>query len=145
MSDNCLVCISVSHSKEECPFASSIICRRCHHRGHWTADCTQSWHEAPTCLEELIPWSERQRWGITSRTPFPLSAPRGSEEALKELDDINRVVIPSTFKELTALLERYNIKVEKVTKPSEESCMKALKKWAISNGKRLVKEIEFTI
>jgi hypothetical protein len=93
----------------------------------------------------MIPWDERQRWGVTSRTPFTPVLARGSEETERELDDINRVIVPTTFKELTALLEKYNIKVEKVTKPSEESCMKALRKWAVANGKRLVKEIEVTL
>lgn len=137
----CPVCRKVHEPDYECPYASSITCRRCHVKGHFTFDCTQTHHEAPTCLEELIPWDQRKRWGITSRTPF-LVSPRGTEETEKELDDINRVVIPNTYKELTAFIEKNNIKVEKNTKASEESCMKALKKWALLNGKRLVKEFD---
>lgn len=140
----CSICkqlqaISVEHDSEGCPFAPDIVCRRCHHRGHLTSACTEVWHEAPTTLEELIPWSERRRWGITSHTPFSPSAPRGSEEALEETPDINELRVPDSFKELTGLLDTLGVKVEKKTKPSEESCMKALKAYAVAHGKRLIK------
>ena len=143
----CSICkllqsISVEHDSEGCPFASDLVCRRCHHNGHLTSTCTEPWYEAPTTLEELIPWSERRRWGITSHTPFSPPVIRGSEESFLETPDINELLVPESFKELTGLLETLGIKVEKKTKPSEESCMKALKAYAVAHGKRLIKSTE---
>ena len=137
-----LLAISVDHDAEGCSFAADIVCRRCHHNGHFASACTQPWHEAPTTLEELIPWSERRRWGITSHTPFSPAVPRGSEQSLQETPDINELRVPDSFKDLTGLLDTLGIKVEKKTKPSEDSCMKALRAYAVAHGKRLVKHAD---
>jgi hypothetical protein len=138
---------SIIHTNNECPLAKSILCRRCHHRGHLTSTCIENWAqwERPTTLEELIPADIRKRYGIISHTVLEFPKPRGSEGTDIELGDINEIVIPDDYKLLKDFIESRNIKVEKVTKPSYQDCIKAISSWGITHGYRIVikNEVQF--
>lgn len=140
----CRICLRIKgkhiiHPTGKCDNAPSILCRRCHHRGHFTADCEEPWPhwEQPTSMEELIPAYLRQRWNITTHTPIESILPRG-EGAEQQLHSINEVVVPKDYKELLEFLEKNNIKVETVTKPPRSNCIKAIKTWGVERGLRVV-------
>lgn len=98
------------------------------HTAHWVR---------PVTLEELIPVTVREMWGITTQTRVSSSRPR-NEQTIHELNVINEVTIPSDYKELQRFIEQNGIKVEKVTKPSVDSCNKAIVSWAARKGLRVV-------
>jgi len=131
---------TILHSNGGCMYASAILCRRCHHRGHFTSDCEESWShwERPTSLEELIPADVKQRLNITTHTSIDFQAPRGAEGTEQELHSMNEVVVPKNYAELLEFLEKNNIKVETVTKPPRSNCIKAVKAWGVERGFRVV-------
>jgi hypothetical protein len=59
-----------------------------------------------------------------------------------ELPDINTIVVPDKFDGLSKFVESHGIKVEKVTKPSYKALLKAVKKWGVANGYRIIQSIE---
>ena len=129
----------IIHGHEGCALGASTLCRRCHHRGHLSADCSAShpqW-ERPTTLEELIPIDIRLRYKINTHTPVSL-APRMSTE----LSDINTVVVPDGFKELSEFVELHGINVEKVTKPGRKALLRAVKAWGVAHGYRIIQMAE---
>ncbi len=130
----------VIHNDDGCPLSSSILCRRCHHRGHLTAQCSENWPqwERPTSLEELIPADVRKRYGIITHTPLSFPNPRGEPGSENELGSINEVVIPDDYGQLKEFIDTHKIKVEKVTKESRSNCMKAVIAWGVSRGYRIV-------
>jgi hypothetical protein len=113
-----------------------------------TSDCTDntftSW-ERPTTLEELIPLSDRLRWGIHSHTPLRFDVVRSD----RELGDINMVVIPNPidpeyYKKLGEFMRDHNIKVDAASKKTKESAtdrVKAIKAWGIAHGYRIVQNL----
>ena len=141
----CILCkkytgATVYHGDAGCEFASSVLCRRCHHRGHLASMCTEAWPqwERPTTLEELIPADLKLRFGIGSSTPLVFNYQRGIEGSETELGDINEIVVPEGYAELKEFIDKHNIKVEKVTKESRAACMKAVRAWGVSRGYRIV-------
>ena len=149
----CTICefyrgANVVHGDDGCPFGKSVLCRRCHHRGHLTSNCTDGdyaqW-ERPTALEELIPVDLRLRWGIHSHTPLRFDAPRTD----RELGDINEVLIPDAsdpefYKKLGEFMRDRSIKVDAASKKTKESAadrMKAIKAWGVSHGYRIVQRL----
>ncbi len=136
----CSLCLKykgkrVVHGDEGCALGASTLCRRCHHRGHLSVDCTAphpQW-DRPTTLEELIPIDIRLRYKINTHTPVALG-PRSPSE----LSDINTVVVPDGFKELSDFVELHGIDVEKVTKPGRKALLRAVKAWGVSRGYRIV-------
>jgi hypothetical protein len=125
----------ISHGDEGCALGASTLCRRCHHRGHLSVDCTAphpQW-ERPTTLEELIPIDIRLRYKINTHTPVSLGLRSDCE-----LSDINTVVVPDGFKELSDFVELHGINVEKVTKPGRKALLRAVKAWGVSRGYRIV-------
>ena len=139
---NCQVFIGkdIIHPNDECPHASSFLCRRCHVRGHLTRNCTENWPqwERPTTFEELIPSDIKLRYGITTSTPICYPKARGEPGTEVELNDINEIVIPEDYNLLNDFAIKNKIKVEKVTKPSLEKCIVAIKHWGVSHGYRIV-------
>ena len=131
---------TVLHSTGGCMYASAILCRRCHHRGHFTSDCEESWShwERPTSLEELIPADVKQRLNIITHTIIDFPTQRGAEGTEQELHSMNEVVVPKNYAELLEFLEKNNIKVETVTKPPRSNCIKAVKAWGVERGFRVV-------
>ena len=130
----------ISHDKDGCPLGKSTLCRRCHHRGHLAVHCTAphpQW-ERPLTLEELIPVDIRLRLGIQTSTLIQFDG----ERAFSELPDINTIVVPDGFKELSEFVEAHGIKVEAVTKPSRKALLKAVKKWGVANGFRIIQNVE---
>lgn len=125
-----------------CPYASAALCRRCHCRGHFAADCEESWPhwERPTSLEELIPADVRARYNITTHTALEFVAPRGAPGTECELSTHSELNIPDNYNDLGALIERYGIKVEKVTKESYPARLKAVIDWGVSHGYRIVEK-----
>jgi hypothetical protein len=142
----CRLCLkykgkSIVHDAEGCSLGASTLCRRCHHRGHLAVDCTAQYPqwERPVTLEELIPIDIRLRLGINTHTSIAYTNP---ERQFSELPDITTIVVPDTFKELSEFVESRGIKVEKVTKPSRKVLMKAVKKWGVANGYRIISNAE---
>lgn len=139
---NCKVFLAkdVLHPNDECPHASSFLCRRCHARGHLTRNCTENWSqwERPTTIEELIPSDIKLRWGITTFTPIHFSKARGEPGTEAELNDINEIFIPEDYNLLNDFAIKNKIKVEKVTKPSLEKCILAIKQWGVAHGFRII-------
>lgn len=127
-----------------CPLAHSMICKRCIQRGHITEACTEDhaqW-ERPTCLEELIPYDVRHRWGLHTITPITFPIPRGSVGTESEIPDINTITIPEEYSDMKELIKEHKIKVEKITKESKSDCIKAIKGWANARGYRCIMEHE---
>lgn len=146
MNSSCRLCLkykgkTIIHDTEGCPLGASTLCRRCHHRGHLSLDCTAphpQW-ERPTTLEELIPLDIRLRYKIATHTPIQYESP---EREHRELSDINTIVVPDGFKELSKFVESHGIAVKKVTKPSSKILLKAVKKWGVSHGYRIIQNVE---
>lgn len=149
MSD-CKLCLkyiglAVIHGETGCEFASSVLCRRCHHRGHLSSMCTEAWPqwERPTTLEELIPVDLKLRFGIATHTPLAFSYERGIEGSETELSDINEIEIPENYIALKEFIDKYNIDgVAKKTKESRAACIEAIKKWAVRRGYRIIMRSE---
>lgn len=146
MTINCLICkkytgLSTSHDDDGCPLAESVLCLRCHGRGHLTSTCTYGvlpqW-ETPLHLEDLIPVETRARFGITTQTAITLTAKRGSKKARHERrSDLHEVVLKDDYTELRDFAKRYNITVDKKTKPDGDEILAAIKTWTVSRGMRL--------
>lgn len=142
MSVNCHLCLkytgkSIVHT-EGCALSKSVICRRCHHRGHLSVDCTAAhpaW-ERPVTLEELIPIDIRLRYKIATKTVINYN----TERDFSELPDITTIEAPpiNDYEGLGAFIKSYGIQVEKVTKDSAKARTKAIKKWAVMMGYRVV-------
>jgi hypothetical protein len=128
---------TVDHGSGGCEFGASTLCRRCHHRGHLTRDCTaKASCEIPTTLEELIPADIRLKYGINTHTTY--DAKYDLEDIVP---DINKIMIPedASYAELGRILEMYKIKVtDKITKETTAARLEALREWAISHGYRIV-------
>ena len=65
---------TLKHSPEYCPIANSRYCGICATYGHTTLKCHDKQalvHRKPTCLEQLIPGSVLDAYGIMSNTPLP--------------------------------------------------------------------------
>ncbi len=90
-------------------------------------------------LEELIPIDIRLRYKINTHTEIAYELP---ERNYDELSDINTIIVPDGFKELSEFVESHGIKVEKVTKPGRKALFKAVKQWAVTNGYRIVQNVE---
>lgn len=130
----------ITHPNDECPQAASFLCRRCHCRGHLTRNCTEMWPqwERPTTYEELIPPDIKMRYGIRTHTLLTFEEKRGAPGTEQELHDSNEIVIPEDYIQLNEFAIKNKIKVEKVTKPSLDKCIEAIKSWGISHGFRIV-------
>ena len=149
--NNCLTTYGevVQHDSAGCPLALSILCRRCHHRGHFTSQCDEQWPqwERPTSLEELIPADVRNRYNIHTHTAIDFPLPRGPD-SVHELEPINTIEIPDPFAsaadnmELKEFMAKNKIKAEKITKESRVACLEAVYAWGIAHGKRIVKKNE---
>lgn len=135
----------ISHADGVCPTAPSLLCRRCHHRGHLTSMCKGDlphW-ERPTTLEELIPADIRQRLNIRTHTHLEFTAPRGSVNTYDELGAINEIIIPDNYSALKEFMDTHKIKVlEKVTKEKMENRIKAVIEWAAARGLRITMKSE---
>jgi hypothetical protein len=128
------------HGSDGCALGASTLCRRCHHRGHLSVDCTAQhpqW-ERPITLEELIPVDIRLRLKINTQTPIAYCGPRDASE----LSDINTIVVPEGFRELSEFVELHNINVEKVTKPGRKALLRAVKAWGVAHGYRIIQTVE---
>jgi hypothetical protein len=143
-STSCNLCLKykgkrVCHGIEGCTLGASTLCRRCFQRGHLSVDCTAphpQW-ERPKTLEELIPIDIRLRYKINTHTLIQY----GGDRELSELPDINTIIVPDSFKELSEFVEQHGIRVEKVTKPGRKALLKAVKAWGVSHGYRIVQEV----
>lgn len=130
---------------EACPLAQSVLCRRCLQRGHLTEACTEGrveW-ERPTCLEDLIPYDVRQRWGISSSTPISFPSARGAPGTETEISPINTITIPEEYSDIKDFIKEHKIKVAgSKTKESKIDCIKAIRLWANTHGYRSKMEYE---
>ncbi len=141
----CAICVKytgtiIRHGDEGCSLSASLLCRRCHHRGHLASQCTHGcaqW-ERPLTLEELIPSDIRLRYNITSSTRLEFPTNRCTPEAEHELASINTVVIPDDYTQLSEFVKRNKIPVEKNTKAAGNALIAAIKEWGIKRGLRIV-------
>lgn len=143
---SCAIClkytgVSVIHGDSGCELSASILCRRCHHRGHLTTMCTYGaahW-ERPTTLEELIPHDVRNRYGITTSTRLEFAAPRCTPEAESEIATVNTITIQDDYTQLNEFAKKHKIVVPNMkTKKAEAAILSAIKDWAIHRGIRIV-------
>lgn len=106
--------------------------------------CSEKWPqwERPTSLEELIPADIRLKYGIITSTPFTIPYPRGTEGSDVELSEVNTMIVPENYNELKEFIDKYKIKVEKVTKESKVQCLKAVRSWCVSQGYRIIIKAE---
>jgi len=114
-----------------------MLCKRCYQRGHSTDVCTEgasAW-ERPTCLEDLIPYDVRQRWGLHTTTPIAFY-----KRSESEIAEINTYVIPEEYSDLKEFIRAHKIEVAKVTKESKNECIKAIRTWATMRGYRCIME-----
>jgi hypothetical protein len=81
----------------------------------------------------------RMRYKIATHTPITYQS---AEREVSELSDINSIMVPDGFKELSEFVESHGIKVEKVTKPSRKTLLKAVKKWGVAHGYRIIQNVE---
>jgi hypothetical protein len=140
----CRLCLKykgkqVNHGDAGCALGESTLCHRCHHRGHLSVDCTAphpQW-ERPKTLEELIPIDIRLRYKINTSTLIHYAG----ERDFAELPDINTIVVPDTFGGLSEFVESHGIEVEKVTKPGKKALLKAVKKWGVARGYRIISQM----
>lgn len=65
----------IPHDAAKCPFKSSLHCSHCGTYGHTIDTCIDFMAAAPynrpMFVEQLISLEDRERYGITSRTPIP--------------------------------------------------------------------------
>jgi hypothetical protein len=143
----------VCHDENGCPLKVSLLCRRCHHRGHLASQCTHgisNW-ERPTTLEELIPSDVRLRYGINTHTRVEFAAERGAPGTESEHPLIRTEIIPDDYTQKNDFVKRHKIPVEKTSnengksyKPTEIACEKAICEWAVRNGIRIIFSKEVT-
>jgi hypothetical protein len=55
---------------------------------------------------------------------------------------MNTIIVPDGFKELSEFVETHGINVEKVTKPSRKTLLRAVKAWGVSHGYRILQTVE---
>ncbi len=122
------------HDSKTCPFSSSCYCRRCQSYGHLVSQCKEKWDhwERPSCVEELIPYHVRMKYGIKTTTPIEYEADRGeTEETFQELP--YEVVVPGDDKKMRKFME--DNKIKRVHKGSEN--LQTIREWAIERGLRI--------
>ena len=64
----------LKHDASNCPILQSSYCGICAKYGHTTLKCVDKqalYYSKPTCLEQLIPGSLLDAYGIMSNTPLP--------------------------------------------------------------------------
>ena len=66
-----LIGFSIKHSEKKCPLLRSFYCSCCSCYGHLSKDCpTITPPTSPTYLENLIPYTIRKEYDITTATPL---------------------------------------------------------------------------
>jgi hypothetical protein len=144
--EHCFLCEryrgkKVVHDTKGCAVRAGVKCRRCNHRGHIDAECTaaKSPYAIPSTLEELIPTDKRLLYKIITHTPFHVATPTDAM-----IPDVNKIIVPdyADYKALGEFMREHGISVaDKVTKDKKEDRIAAIKKWGISQGKRLVQQV----
>ena len=86
--------VRVEHSELICPIRNSRYCSTCAKYGHLTKACPAKpsrYFTEPIYLEQLISPSDLKEFGITTRTPLPIS--RNEEEPqLLEIHDSDKAI-----------------------------------------------------
>lgn len=94
----------MKHDTMYCPIAQSSYCGICAKYGHTTLCCPDKqalYHRKPRCLEQLIPGSVLDAYGIQSFTPIP--DPLFEEEPLHT----PQLEVIDTDKNIRAILLNY--------------------------------------
>ena len=125
--------IRAPHTRNTCPVAPTLLCRRCHCKGHTTAECGASWAnwERPTSLEELIPADVRERWNIQTSTELMFETERGAPGTDRERKI--EVEVSSNDKQLRQFMKENAID----TTSAREENLKRIRDWATQHGFRL--------
>ena len=133
----CKICSSVlpdfgiEHTEDKCPLRTSRYCSYCAKYGHKTFDCPAKpsiLFREPAYLEQLIPVSELQEFGIKTRTPIKYKAV-DEPQRLLEIEDNDKVI--------TAYLQARSIKISKKGKENRL----ILEEYAKENNMRLVYKV----
>lgn len=129
------------HSEDMCPIRQGSYCSLCCSRGHSPGECNDSVileHAVPRFLEQLIPYSFIEMYGIRTQTPIP----QMGSPLTPKTDDI--LEVPETEEALRAILRFYDVdpmicqKKGKVDKKELKENKKRLQKVADRLGRRLV-------
>jgi hypothetical protein len=146
MAENCRQCAPIlgrlvkRHTVDACPLVRGSYCGMCASYGHSPANCpdgvTRAYRE-PQFVEQLIPSTLMEQYGITGRTPLPgIQRPERAKEWLLE--------VPETDEGLRAALVAAGVKPmicqEKGKKENREinENKKRLQKLADRLGRKLI-------
>ena len=115
---------TLKHDPAYCPIAQSRYCGICAKYGHTTLRCPDKqalYYRKPTCLEQLIPGSVLDAYGICTYTP--LSEPAIELQAahtpvLEIIDDEKnknlKAVLQNHGKEITGTIKELRVRVQKL-------------------------------
>lgn len=145
--NHCSTCRSTlgllrDHGTTPCHIRASFWCSQCGCYGHRPSECTEVTHTIrPRTLEELIPADVREQWGITTETPIVWTKP-SIDVAEREIEDINIIEVRYYDGKMDSRI-REVMRAHKVptVHKMDENLLK-LRKWALSQGKkvRLIQE-----
>jgi hypothetical protein len=120
--------ISKFHSNDSCPIRKSLFCRRCHCKGHTVSECEEPFANLvrPSTLEELIPGTLKQQWGLTSQTRLFFPADLQDAEYHYEYS------VPLDKKGQKEFMAQHKINPGK-----KEDRLKTIREWATQRGYRI--------
>jgi hypothetical protein len=134
----CKICAKVlhgfeiEHTEQTCPLRISRYCSYCAQYGHLTSQCPAKpsiLFRKPAYLEQLIPPSELDEFGIKTKTPIKYKGKaqeKDEPQQLLEIKDDDRVII--------AYLISHSLKI---SRKSKENRM-ILEEYANLQNKRLI-------
>jgi hypothetical protein len=139
MPSSCTTCYSLtglhnSHDVAACPLSASMVCRRCHTRGHLSASCGAAvlW-ERPSCLEELIPDDVRSLWGIRTMTPISYGDKGLAGTAGTDSELCMEIEVSQNDKKMRAFMVEHDIDTTHKTNEN----LQRIREWAMHKGLRL--------
>lgn len=138
MPTSCTTCYALTglhniHDNQPCPLSASMVCRRCHTRGHLAASCssTAALWERPSCLEELIPDDVRALWSIQTITPMSYTTLAGAAGTESEL--CMDIEVSQNDKKMRAFMTEHDIDTAHKTNEN----LQRIRDWAMHKGLRV--------
>jgi len=123
-----LIGFEIEHTEQTCPLRMSRYCSYCAEYGHLTSKCHAKpsiLFRKPAYLEQLIPPSEIDEYGIKSKTPIKYKE-KDEPQQLLEIKDDDKVIM--------AYLQARSLKVSRKSKENKLT----LEEYAKLQNKRVV-------
>lgn len=120
----------IEHSPGTCPYIKSLYCSSCAVYGHSRLKCPakpSSYATEPIYIEQLIPYSERIAYGITSKT---LLKNKRIPDPITELENPNLIEL----KEIDSILKEF-LRNNGIIATTKKDIRTKLKEYAKANGK----------